>query len=97
MPIRHSLGELDLSHQLGLEPYALFHLLLSQSPLDPFLLGQVGKGASTGLQILQPVPYLTAKARHKAIPHLGDVKQVSVLVVPDYLTHREDFPACIRQ
>ena len=52
--IRRPLGELDLRNQLGFEPQAAFHLFLSQGPLRPLLLQQIGKReASCGLRALQ--------------------------------------------
>ena len=48
--IRRPFGELNLGDQLRLEPHAVFHFFLDQSPLSAFLLGQIGKlaGADSG-------------------------------------------------
>lgn len=83
MTIRRPFRELDLGDQLGFEPYTVFHLFLSQGPLSPLLLRQIGKRASVDLQSFEPGRHFTADKGHKPVPHLGCIQKPFALVIPD--------------
>jgi hypothetical protein len=56
-------GELDPCDQIRFEPHTVFHLFLRQSPLRPFLLGQISKWASVDFQTFKPaLPLLGGQA-----------------------------------
>ena len=89
MTVRRPLVELDLRHELRLEPAALFHLLRRERPLRAFLLRQVGEGALLSRPAIQTLKDLTADVGHKSVSHLGDeVQPCSVVASHDQRIER---------
>src|SRR5271169_3572080 len=72
------LQELDLCNGLWPEPNTLLHFLRGES-LTPATCGQLRKvceGTLRGLQVLDPLEYLTSSRRHQARPHARRVDKI---------------------
>jgi hypothetical protein len=81
--VRRPFNELDLCHQLGFKPNAVFHFLPGERMDSTFPLREVHKRACIDLQTLKALGYITAEARNKPVPHLLGVIELSILIIPD--------------
>jgi hypothetical protein len=83
VPVRRPLDELYLRDEFRLEPHAVLHLFLGQSPHGSFLFGKIDEWTSRRLQALELLINLPAKLRDKTVSYLCYVIQLVAFILPD--------------